>query len=244
MGIFLPHRSHFNFFAPIPDFIRHLSLPTSHPNSLHPCLRHACHLAACSIIGGRWSDLEPYFAERTRYFLEEALMLASPEHITQFLWASVILASYFTRGRRIKESYAIISPAGHLAMACGLLSCHDSDIEPDYRQDQFLLPMPATEAEALERLWLAHSVFITDWSLNILTGCPGTFVCDERWIPSLDQAEITYPWFKLNMTSEEELSTIWRSDVHRNFSLMHLFILVAAETLSTPSTWIIYIYIR
>ncbi|KAF8306832.1 hypothetical protein DL93DRAFT_2171975 [Clavulina sp. PMI_390] len=225
-GIFLPYRSHFNFFIPLLDFLPRLSLPPSHPRSIHPCLRDACHLAACSVLGGRWSHLEPYFAERTRHFLNAALMLVNLEHMTQFLWASVILASYFTRVRRVQESYAIISPASHLVAACGLLSTHDPGLEHGYRADQFLLPAPKTEVEALERIWLAQSVFITDRSLHMLIGYPGTFPCDKRCIPSLDKTEITYPSFKPKMTTEKELMKMWQSDVYRAASVMHLFSLV------------------
>ncbi|KAF8310833.1 hypothetical protein DL93DRAFT_1562781 [Clavulina sp. PMI_390] len=224
--IFLPYRSHFNFFIPLRNFLRRLALPPSHSASIHPCLRNACHLAACSVIGGRWSYLEQYFAERTRHFLDEALMLADPEHLTQFLWASVILASYFTRVGRVEESFAVISPASHLGAACGLGSTHNPDVEDDYQPDEFLLPAPTTEDEAFERLLLSKSIFITDWSLNMLTGCPATFVCDDRWIPCLDKDEIIYTWFKPRLTGEKELVKMWQSDIHRTTSLTFLFVLV------------------
>ncbi|KAF8311305.1 hypothetical protein DL93DRAFT_1498661 [Clavulina sp. PMI_390] len=76
IGLFLPYRSHFHFFIPLPRFLHCLSLPLSHPGSIHPCLRDACHLAACSVLGGRWTSLEPYFLARTRRFLDEVLLVA------------------------------------------------------------------------------------------------------------------------------------------------------------------------
>ncbi|KAF8310884.1 hypothetical protein DL93DRAFT_1566845 [Clavulina sp. PMI_390] len=123
-------------------------------------------------------------------------MFANSGHITQFLWASVLFASYLARAQRVGESYAIISPASQLVTACGLGSTHNPEVDRGYRPDQFLLPPPATEAEAIERIWLAQSVFITDRSLSVLAGCAGTFVCDPRWRPVMDEPEITYPWFK------------------------------------------------
>ncbi|KAF8310832.1 hypothetical protein DL93DRAFT_1561684 [Clavulina sp. PMI_390] len=159
-------------------------------------------------------------------------MFANQEHITQFLWTSALFASYLVRARRVDEGYAIISPASHLAVACGLLSCHNPESEPDYRPDQFLLPPPVTETEALERIWLGHSVFIADHSLSVLTGLPTSFTCDGRWIPSMDNFEITYPWFKMPMARDEEVSKIWQSDVHRNIPVTHLFVEVTVFALS------------
>ncbi|KAF8311394.1 hypothetical protein DL93DRAFT_1484159 [Clavulina sp. PMI_390] len=217
---------------PIPNFLHCLSLPPSHPASIHPCLRNACHLVACSIIGGRWAALEPYFAKRTRRFLDEALMLASRKHIAHFLWATVLLASYLARARRVEESYVLISSASHLLGAAGLSSTHNPEIEHDYIPDQFLLPAATTEAEALERGWLAQSVFMTDRALSVLTGYPGTFVSNMRWMPSMDEAEITYPWFKMPIVNQEELSKMWRSDEHRTTSITYLFDEVTALALS------------
>ncbi|KAF8310886.1 hypothetical protein DL93DRAFT_1566699 [Clavulina sp. PMI_390] len=228
IGIFLPYRSHFNFCIPLPDFLNRLSIPASHPSSIHPCLRHACHLAACNILGGRWADIEPHFANLTRHFLNKALMLANPEHITHFLWASTLFACYLARARRVEESFAVITPASHLAMACGLLCTHNPESESGYAPNQFLLPPPVTEVEALNRIWLAHSVFITDQSLGVLTGCPGTFVCDERWRPSFEKEEMVYSWFKMKIARDEELSKVWQSDIHRNVSMAHLFRRVTA----------------
>ncbi|KAF8294837.1 hypothetical protein DL93DRAFT_2103261 [Clavulina sp. PMI_390] len=101
--------------------------------------------------------------------------------------------------------------------------CWFRDSEEDYNPNQFLLPAPTTEAEALERIWLAHSVFIADQSLSALTGVPGSLLCSERWVPSMERAEAVYPWFKMPIVREEELLKIWESDVHRNVSTAYLF---------------------
>ncbi|KAF8308635.1 hypothetical protein DL93DRAFT_1868254 [Clavulina sp. PMI_390] len=223
IGIFLPYRSHFNFFMSPPNLLRRLSLDSSHPESLHPCLRNACHLAACSALGGRWGDLEPYFSGRTRSYLNEALANPSSEHMTQYLRASTLMASYLLRARRLEETYMIITPTCYLAAACGLLCSHNPEVEDNYQPDRLLLPPPATEDEALDRIWLAHSIFITDHSLSVLTGIPGSFLCGNRWGPSMENAEGVYPWFKMPMVREELLSKIWQSDIHRNVATVYLF---------------------
>ncbi|KAF8312126.1 hypothetical protein DL93DRAFT_1348527 [Clavulina sp. PMI_390] len=186
VGLLLPYRAHFHFIIPIPYLLHGLSLPSSDPASIHPCLRNACHLAACSVIGGRWSSLEPYFAARTRGFLDKALMLPTPEHIIHFLWASTLLASYLMRARRIDESFATITSACSISSAFGLLSTYNAEAFQKYHPGQPILPAPTTAAEALHRIWLLHSIFLTDQSLSALTGLPQSFTCEVWTRPSLE----------------------------------------------------------
>ncbi|KAF8293676.1 hypothetical protein DL93DRAFT_859284 [Clavulina sp. PMI_390] len=231
IGIFLPYRSHFNFFIPLTHLLRVLPLPTWHAESLHPCLRNALHLAACSILGGDWKLMEPYFADRTRHFLERALMLVNQRHIMDYLWASCLLATYFARERRLEESYTIIAPASYFAIACGLVCTHNPEYEDHYDPHDYLLPAPVTETEVLLRLWLAHSVFTTDQMLSTLTGLPSCVSCDSRWTPSMEKVEVVYPWFKTPVAREEEVSKVWQSDIHRNLSIAHVFRQVTATLL-------------
>ncbi|KAF8312123.1 hypothetical protein DL93DRAFT_1347783 [Clavulina sp. PMI_390] len=233
IGLLLPYHSHFHFFIPLPYFFHGLLLPVAHPASVHPCLRNACHLAACSIIGGRWATLEPYFAERTRNDLDEALMLANTEHTLHFLWASTVLASYFARARRVQESFTVISAACAMSVACGLLSAHNPQSERGHQPgDHFMLPPPASEAEALHRLWLGHSLFLTDWSLAALTALPPSYACHERFEPSFENNKLEYPSFKTPLTRDEELAKIWQSDVHRSMWSLYIFQKVADIALS------------
>ncbi|KAF8312122.1 hypothetical protein DL93DRAFT_2098457 [Clavulina sp. PMI_390] len=99
-----------------------------------------------------------------------------------------------------------------------------------------LLPPPATEAEALHRIWLSHSLFLTDWSLSALSGLPCSLDAHERWTPSFDTGELVYPAFQSSTTSDEELSKIWRSDIHRNMWSMYLFQGVAAVAQSSRAS--------
>ncbi|KAF8311313.1 hypothetical protein DL93DRAFT_2169184 [Clavulina sp. PMI_390] len=233
IGLFLPYRSHFQFFMPLPYFIHCLSLSHSDPASIHPCLREACHLAACSILGGRWASLEPYFLARTRRFLDEILLVADLQHITHFLWASSLLASYLARARRIKESYAVSTTAYCISRACGFLATLCLPGQAEYGEESYLIPPPTTEAEALDRLWLMHSLFLLDRTVHTLAGLPTSSLCPKIQKPWLEDFVATV---QIPLINDAELSSIWQSDVHRNVSVTHVFHRVKALAPSLSET--------
>ncbi|KAF8309879.1 hypothetical protein DL93DRAFT_1684647 [Clavulina sp. PMI_390] len=115
--LFLPYRSHYYFFMDLPYFLHCFSLPPSHPESIHPCLLNACYLAACESSGGVLASLQPFFIQRTRYFLNQSLMYG--DRIMHFLWATVVLACNLGRRRRLGEAYVIVSSAALLVSASG-----------------------------------------------------------------------------------------------------------------------------
>ncbi|KAF8320880.1 hypothetical protein DL93DRAFT_1746854 [Clavulina sp. PMI_390] len=195
VGLFLPHRSHFQFFFPLSRFLARLSLPSTHPDSVHPCLRNACHLAACSILGGHWSSLETYFIQRTRYFLGQIIMLVDFQHFTQYLWASSLLASYFVKARRLEEAFVIIAAASQLAKGYGLLSICPLDRDDSY--DGVLPTELRTHDESLDLLWLLQSLFMVDQSLSTLAAFPLSFIRGKYLIPFFDRSDIAYPSFKV-----------------------------------------------
>lgn len=179
-------------------FLDLLALPQSHPESIHPCLLNACYLVACCLAGGSFAALEPVFVERTRHHLHQSLAYA--DRLTHFLWASIILGSYFARVRRLQESYAVISSAARFALACGLDGSEPGPLDVNspgspqssssYFSDgsdnnRFLLGPPKDHAEALERVRLAHSIYLTDRSLAMLSGYPSAFVFNEGWAETL-----------------------------------------------------------
>ncbi|KAF8317642.1 hypothetical protein DL93DRAFT_2076728 [Clavulina sp. PMI_390] len=167
ISLFLPHRSRFQFFMDVPSFLHSLSLPPSHPESIHPCLRYACYLGACVMTGGRLTSLQPYMLARTRHFLDQSLMFA--DRLSHFLWASIILVALLVgRMRRLEEGFAIVSSAARLASACGLTRSLATDTQQDY-----LLPSARDDAEADDRIRLARSIYITDQMLaSVSTFCP------------------------------------------------------------------------
>ncbi|KAF8317643.1 hypothetical protein DL93DRAFT_513808 [Clavulina sp. PMI_390] len=169
ISLFLPHRSRFHFFMDTSYFLHSLSLPSSHPESIHPCLRYACYLAACIMTGGRLASLQPYMLARTRHFLNQSLMFA--DRLPHFLWASMILASYMIgRMRRLEEAFAIVSSAARLASACGLTrNPHTS------REDDYLLPPAKDDAEAEDRIRLARGIYLTDQILATVSRFYPTF---------------------------------------------------------------------
>ncbi|KAF8312238.1 hypothetical protein DL93DRAFT_1327861 [Clavulina sp. PMI_390] len=177
--LFLPYHRHFYFFTNVPYFLACVSLPPSHPEAIHPCLLNACYLAACVAGGKAYADLQPYFIMRTRHFLDEALMFA--DRIMHFLWASMLLGNCLARSRRMQEWYTVVSSAAQFASACGLRLTHTPDGVPkpdDACRDEALLPPPKDEAEAIDRIRLAHSIYITDQSMTTLTALPQTFSWD------------------------------------------------------------------
>ena len=172
----------------VPYFLRCFSLPPSDPESIHPCLLNACYLAACAGGGPILATLQPFFIQRTRHFLNQALMYA--DRILHFLWASIVLTCHLARRRRLDESYAIISSAAHFASACGLTDGIRTMEGVDYQVGERLLPPPKDETEAIGRIRLAYSLYITDHSLAALAAYPATFSYDEKWASRSGQREI------------------------------------------------------
>ncbi|KAF8312245.1 hypothetical protein DL93DRAFT_2168536 [Clavulina sp. PMI_390] len=185
ISLFLPYRRYYYFFMDTSRFLECISLPPSHPKSIHPCLLNACYLGASLVYGEAFSFLQPFFLRRTRYFLSQSLMWA--DRLTHFLWASVILGCYFARVRRMEECFAVVSPAARLASACGLRFNRNSaggmDSESRIESEGALLPPPSDMVEAMDRIWLAYSVYITDQSMSTVTSFPATFPCDS-WPPT------------------------------------------------------------
>ncbi|KAF8309913.1 hypothetical protein DL93DRAFT_1690911 [Clavulina sp. PMI_390] len=188
ISIFLPYRLQHHFYMDATYFLQCFSLPPSHPESIHPCLLHACYLAACNIVGGRLSAFEPYFLERCRFYLNQALMLA--DRLPHFLWTSTLLGYYFARNRRLEESFAMVSAACRLATACGFSTTMENS--------SGLLAPPASKAEAIDRIWLFHSIYMADQSLTALFPFPPTLVCDEEWGPASEDDSKKYSWFKVH----------------------------------------------
>lgn len=169
----------------VPRFLQLLALPPDDPDSLHPALLNSTYLAACCLAGGRLATFEPYFVQQTRLHLQQSLAFA--DRLTHFLWASIILGSYLARVHRLRESYAVISSASRFALACGLDGSNDETAADNTDPDtgQYLLPPPKDYTEAIERIRLAHSIYLTDRSLAMLSGYPSAFVFNENWAHNL-----------------------------------------------------------
>ncbi|KAF8309907.1 hypothetical protein DL93DRAFT_2158106 [Clavulina sp. PMI_390] len=217
ISLFLPYRLQHHFYMDVAYFLRCFALPSSHPESIHPCLLHACYLAACNLVGGRWAAYEPYFLERSRFFLNQALMLA--DRIPHFLWASILLGYYFGKARRLEESFAVVSAASRLAVACGF--CTSGENPP--LGTVGLLSPPTNKAEAIDRFWLFHAIYMGDQALPALFPFPETLGCDKESGLATGDVSKNDSWFKIPMIEAEDLSGFWKSDVHLRASAMHIF---------------------
>lgn len=161
--ILLPFRCQFHFYICIPRFLYCIRLPPSHPESPHPALLNAIFLAACNIGGGSMTAYEPLFLHRTRSSLEQSLAYA--DRLIHFMWANVILASYYTRVGRVVEAHNTLSATVCFAVGAGLHS------ELAEGQTGLTLP-PADDVERLERVNLWYALTLCEASIDIGAGLP------------------------------------------------------------------------
>ncbi|KAF8309034.1 hypothetical protein DL93DRAFT_1796751 [Clavulina sp. PMI_390] len=187
--LFLPSHAVYYFLVDVPHFVRRVSLPSSHPDSIHPCLLNVCYLAACTNQGGELTQFKPLFLRRTRRFLQQSLMFA--DRITHFLWANVVLSVFFAKERRLLESITTASAATHFAVACGLslpgspVSQHNNSITNDN-----LLPSPIDADEADDRVRLSHAIYLGIQAFPQLCGYPPTFPFEDCWSPISQEASL------------------------------------------------------
>ncbi|KAF8309030.1 hypothetical protein DL93DRAFT_1796699 [Clavulina sp. PMI_390] len=191
INLFLQYSSHYYFLADIPHFVRCLSLPPSHQDSIHPCLLNACYLGACASNGGGLASFKPYFLERTRRFLQDSLMFA--DRPTHFLWASIILGVFFGRERRLVECLAMAGATAHFAIACGLSLPNGSfGASDDSKSNEYLLPFATSKLDADDRVRLAHSLYIGGQTFPLLCGYPPMFRYDDKWSPISHEASLKF----------------------------------------------------
>ncbi|KAF8304938.1 hypothetical protein DL93DRAFT_2233306 [Clavulina sp. PMI_390] len=223
ISLFLPYRSHYYFFVDVPRFLHCVTLPSSHPDSIHPCLLNACYLCACGSSRGGLTLLQPYFIKRTRHFLDQALMFT--DRITHFLWASIILSCFLARERRLDECFAVAGAATHLASAFGLISPQSSMGGQNSRNGISLLPPPKDDIEVMDRIRLAQAIYMTDQTAPVLGGHLPIFPYDHRWSLTPEEALPRYQSskFSKNGSMENHLSELWQSDMHLKVSIMRMF---------------------
>ncbi len=147
-----------------PRLLFRLRLPSDHPNSIHPALLNSLYLAACSISGGQMSGYELRFLNQARMESEHAL--AFVDRLVDFMWASVVLASYYLRRGRIVEAHNSISGAVSFAMAVGLHRAPGTIVS-----ESRILPPPA-EIEKYDRVALWCALTQLEASISLRTGLP------------------------------------------------------------------------
>ncbi|KAF8304865.1 hypothetical protein DL93DRAFT_414389 [Clavulina sp. PMI_390] len=146
------------------------------------------------------------------------------DRITHFLWASVILSCYLARERRLEECFAIAGSAIRLAFACGI-SPQNGPVSGinDSNQATYLLPPPEDEAEAMDRIRLAHAMYLMDQVAPVLSGPPTSFPYDPRWTMTPRDASIRYQYGEGLTVREEQISEFWQSDAHFKVLLARTF---------------------
>ncbi|KAF8312691.1 hypothetical protein DL93DRAFT_1298933 [Clavulina sp. PMI_390] len=180
ISLFLPYRTQYYFLMDLSRFLQCVSLPPSHPDSIHPCLLNACYLAACASSRGDLTSFQPYFLQRTRHFLEQSLTYC--DRITHFLWASIILGCFLAQERRLDECFAIAGAATRFGFACGLGLPHDPNARSeDLHALTYILPPPEDLAEAMDRIRLAHCLYLLDRTLPAIGNYTPSFPYNDLW---------------------------------------------------------------
>ncbi|KAF8311355.1 hypothetical protein DL93DRAFT_1478003 [Clavulina sp. PMI_390] len=218
ISLFLPYRAHYFFQLDVDHFLSRISLPPSHPNSIHPCLLNACYLGACSSNGGGLTAFKPHFLERTRYFLHQSLMFA--DRTIHFLWANLILGVYFAQERRVVECVTVAGTTARFALACGLnLPDQSRDEVTSLQPREFILPPPGDKPEMDDRVRLAHSIYVGCQVLPLVCGSCPSFTRHDGWSHLWDK---NFPRRQDGtvLMSEEE---IWRFDLHLKVSVLKTF---------------------
>lgn len=155
----------------IPTFLSALARPPDDPASIHPALLNAIYSVSCCLISGTMFTRREYFFRETWRQLN--LSLQNADRLTHFLWASVVFGSYFTNTGRLVEAYAVISACARFAIACGLDGI--TDINRSSTPQYPLLPPPANEVEAEDRIQLSRAIYMADRALSMLSGFPSTY---------------------------------------------------------------------
>ncbi|KAF8309025.1 hypothetical protein DL93DRAFT_2231211 [Clavulina sp. PMI_390] len=220
--LFLPYYAHYYFLADVSYFIPRVSLPPSHPESIHPCLLNACYLAACTSNGSGLASFKAFFLQRTRHFLQHSLMFS--DRTTDFLWASLILGVFFAKERRVVESMAMAAATAHFALACGLSLPGTSARRKGSSMNEHLLPPPRDKAEANDRVRLAHSIFFGCQALPLLSGNPLAFPYENQWSDAEEEVlsdcqDAKARFCSISMTKDD----LWRSELRLRVLVINTF---------------------
>lgn len=105
-----------------------------------------------------------------------AASLEDVDRLTDFLWASVVLASYYAIDGRMVEGYTTISAAAAFALACGLDIVTYRRTSPAMLKQQRAVLLPEVEPDDLDeinnRARLSRGIYITSRTLAMVGGWP------------------------------------------------------------------------
>ncbi|KAF8309043.1 hypothetical protein DL93DRAFT_2231222 [Clavulina sp. PMI_390] len=219
--LFHPFRPHYYLLLDTPHFLHCLSLPASHPESIHPCLLNACYLGACASIGGDLAPFKSVFLQRTRHFLQQSLAFADrPIH---FLWASIVLGVFLGSERRLAECLVLAGGTSRFAVACGLiLPSNSARDENNLHQTEYLLPPPTDKVDADDRVRLAYSIFCLGQCLSRMGPYAPAYtydIGDDGWSRVLEKISSLHPDTQMALTEEE----VWHIELHIKAMILKTF---------------------
>ncbi|KAF8319857.1 uncharacterized protein EI90DRAFT_3081670 [Cantharellus anzutake] len=160
--LLLPFRGQFHFYVHIPRFLHKIRLQPSDAQAVHPALLNAVFLAACNVGGGFMATYETLFLNRTRHFLQQSLAMA--DRLVDFMWANVLLVSYYIRVGRVVEAHNALASTVRFAVGAGL---HDAS------EGQTGLAMPpADSTDRMERTHLWYALMLCEAAIGVGAGLP------------------------------------------------------------------------
>ncbi len=122
------------------------------------------------------SGFEPLFLSHTRSHLEQSL--AYVDRLVHYMWASVILVSYYMRVGRVMEAHNTISAIVCLAVGAGIHGSIRTDEQREQPAEGLLALSPADAVENLERVNLWYALVLCETSIGLSTGLPSSVPAD------------------------------------------------------------------
>ncbi|KDQ15275.1 hypothetical protein BOTBODRAFT_65632 [Botryobasidium botryosum FD-172 SS1] len=179
MNIFLRYRMQFGLEVNMTRFVARLTLPPSHPNSIHPALLNAMYLLACVYTTSPdIQALEPQFLAETRQHLPTAL--AEVDRLFDYLIASVLIARYYNHRTRSLEGHLAIASAARFSVGCGLHKIRSRSYdEMKVELATSLLGPPKDMIELGERINTFWGIFTIDKRTSIAMNLPSAYSDEE-----------------------------------------------------------------
>ncbi|KAF8316889.1 hypothetical protein DL93DRAFT_723727 [Clavulina sp. PMI_390] len=114
------------------------------------------------------------------------------DRIPHFLWANCILAVFYVRERRMVETMTTVGALSSFTSACGLSIPGYTRSRDRASTGDDLLPPPKDEAEADDRVRLAHAIYIGCQSFSQLCGAPQAYSHEGQWLALLKEASLRF----------------------------------------------------
>ncbi|KDQ18829.1 hypothetical protein BOTBODRAFT_170827 [Botryobasidium botryosum FD-172 SS1] len=152
--MFAEKEHHYTHDPRPPEFYESLYNPD--PNTgPHPALQNVVFLLACGYYQGPFSQLEPLFLYRTKYYLGQSLALA--DRLSDYIEAYTLLSIYYGIKGRHLQAIRNIAAAVAFAFACGLHALRPPEWHPITSSS--LLPRTLCRSELRRRIRVWWTIF-------------------------------------------------------------------------------------